>query len=645
MIQSIGRYQVEAIIGRGGMGVVYKAFDPMLQRTVALKVISGIALDEGSARERLLREARAAGQLAHRNIVVIHDLGEDQGQPYLAMEYLTGSSLDASLQRGPLPLDRVIDLVSQLCDGLEYAHQRGLVHRDIKPANLFVTDSGDLKILDFGLVQLSTSSLTRSQTVMGTASYMAPEQVRGERVDHRVDIFATGAVLYELVTGRKAFDGDSYATTMYKILQGQPEPLTLFAPDLPQLLITAVDRALAKEPGARYARATDIRRDLDACRHAIGTRLMSPASIVPSRDVPEGKARRSFLQPSRLAAAAAVGAALIMAGVLWYWGAGLPPLASDSNPETITPPSTQVSSASTDVSSLPAVPVAQPNQTPSASAPAPGPAPARTAPDVPPAPSPSTSPAAVAVDRRPITAAAIRAEQARSAADAADAPSLAPAQYAAAVTLEAQARALGDTAPVAEVTAKFVEAEARFRAAAIEARAEARARAAAAAAPSPQNAAAPRGTAPPAADLPPPSAEDARQPLDTRVAGATPAPSDSLPRASAVNTDTLVRDVVAQYIAALEGRSLPALKRVWPALAGAQERAIQREFANATSVQVRFTDPRTSLDGETATVTGRREYRLVTQDGQQLSTVTTTTLTLRRTGDAWHIERIVHQPR
>lgn len=644
MIQSIGRYQVEALIGRGGMGVVYKAFDPMLQRTVALKVISGIALDEGSARERLLREARAAGQLAHRNIVVIHDLGEDQGQPYLAMEYLTGSSLDASLQRGPLPIDRVIDLASQLCDGLEYAHQRGLVHRDIKPANLFVTGSGDLKILDFGLVQVATSSLTRSQTVMGTASYMAPEQVRGERVDHRVDIFATGAVLYELVTGRKAFDGDSYATTMYKILEGQPEPLTQVAPDLPQILITAIDRALAKEPGARYARAADLRRDLDAARNAIGTRVVYPASIVPSRDVRTEEARRSVLQPSRLAAAAAAGATLIMAGGLWYWGAGLPPLASNSNPETITPPSTQAPSASADVSSRPAVPVAEPAQTPSTAVPASGAAPPPTSPDVPPAPSRSATPAAVAEDRRPITAAALRAEQARSAADAADAPSLAPVQYAAAVTLDAQARALGDTAPVAEVTAKFVEAEARFRAAAIEARAEARARAAAAA-PSPQNAAAARGAASPAADLPPPSAEDAREPLDTRVASATPAPPDSLPRASAANTETLIRDVVAQYIAALEGRSLPALKRVWPALAGAQERAIQREFDNATSVQVRFTDPRTSLDGETATVTGRREYRLVTQDGQQLSTVTTTILTLRRTGDAWHIERIVHQPR
>jgi serine/threonine-protein kinase len=643
MIQSIGRYQVEGTIGRGGMGVVYKAFDPMLQRTVALKVISGIALDEGSARERLLREARAAGQLTHRNIVVIHDLGEDQGQPYLAMEYLTGSSLDAYLQQGPLPLARIIDFGAQLCDGLEYAHQRGLVHRDIKPANLFVTDSGDLKILDFGLVQLATSSLTRSQTVMGTASYMAPEQVRGERVDHRVDIFAAGAVLYELVARRKAFDGDSYATTMYKILQDHPEPLVQFAPDLPQTFISAVARALAKEPGDRYQRAADMRRDLDACRNAVGTHLASRASVVPSRAVVEADARPSRFRSSRVAAA--VGTALIATGGIWYWSSNRLPSTRDSEPEPVTPASTTVAAipATEAIAPSPEA-VAQPNQFPPTAPPAPGPAPAREAAAIQPAPSPPPDIAAGAAGRRAITAAAIRAEQARSAADAEEARTMAPGQYAAAAALEADARALADTAPVADVTAKFVEAEARFRAAAIEARAEARARARVA---PPQNTAASASApSPPAAPAAPPAGDAGPQTPDARTRdGAAASSADTLPRRSPVSTEALIHEVVAQYVAALEGRSMAALKRVWPTLTGAQERAIQSEFANATSVRARFTDPRTSIDGNTATVTGTREYRLVTQDGQQLSTVTSTTFTLRRTGDAWHIERIVHQAR
>ena len=281
MSQTIGRYQVEETIGRGGMGVVYKAFDPVLQRTVALKVLSGITLDDPDARERLMREARSAGQLAHKNIIVIHDLGEDQGQPYLAMEYLSGVSLETYIRRGPMALDRIVDVAVQICEGLDYAHRRSIVHRDIKPANLFMTESGEVKILDFGLVQIVSSSLTRSKSMMGTVSYMSPEQVRGERVDHRADLFATGAVLYELITRRKAFESDSLATTMYKILQDAPEPLERHVPGVPAPLASVVDRALAKDAAQRYQSAADMRRDLEACREpaATGSHVMAAPTL------------------------------------------------------------------------------------------------------------------------------------------------------------------------------------------------------------------------------------------------------------------------------------------------------------------------------------------------------------------------------
>ena len=208
------------------MGVVYRAHDTLLERVVALKIISTSIEDNPDLRERFFREARAAGQLSHRNIITIHDLGEHEGQPFLSMEFLTGEDLQHRLARQePMSLRRKLEVASEICDGLSYAHRRGLVHRDVKPANIFITDEGVVKLLDFGLARMVTSELTRSNMMMGTLNYMSPEQVRGERTDHRADIFSFGVVLYEMLSGRKAFQGDSFATTLYKILQDVPEPL------------------------------------------------------------------------------------------------------------------------------------------------------------------------------------------------------------------------------------------------------------------------------------------------------------------------------------------------------------------------------------------------------------------------------------
>jgi eukaryotic-like serine/threonine-protein kinase len=184
-MQTVGRYELVEKLGQGGMGAVYRAHDTLLERTVAVKVISATIDQNDELRERFFREARAAGQLSHKNIITIHDLGEHEGQPYLAMEYLHGQDLlarMASPQR--MSLRRRVEIATEVCEGLEYAHNHGIVHRDIKPANIFITDSGAVKILDFGLARLVTSELTRSNMMMGTVNYMAPEQVRGERIDH-----------------------------------------------------------------------------------------------------------------------------------------------------------------------------------------------------------------------------------------------------------------------------------------------------------------------------------------------------------------------------------------------------------------------------------------------------------------------------
>jgi serine/threonine-protein kinase len=265
-MNTIGRYQLVEKLGQGGMGVVYRALDPLLQRVVAVKLIA--AIEPGSdVRERFFREARAAGQLSHKNIITIHDLGEHEGQPFLAMEFLEGQDLQQRMAgQVPMSLARKLELAIEICEGIEYAHDHGVIHRDIKPANIFLTNSGPAKILDFGLARLITSELTNSNMMMGTLNYMAPEQVRGERADHRSDIFSTGVVLYELLGGRKAFEGDSFGATLYKILEEIPEPLRNINADLPPALIDIVERALQKPREARYSHMSDMLRDLTAYR-------------------------------------------------------------------------------------------------------------------------------------------------------------------------------------------------------------------------------------------------------------------------------------------------------------------------------------------------------------------------------------------
>src|SRR5215470_336807 len=271
-IRRFGRYEIVAELGRGAMGVVYRARDPEIDREVALKTFSMIGLEreqQEEFRQRFVGEARAAGRLSHPGIITIFDVGqnpEDQ-TPYIVLEFVAGESLSKILNRQKrLPLSTALQLAEELADALDYAHAQGVVHRDIKPANILVTADGHAKIADFGIAKLNLSQLTVPGRVLGTPAYMAPEQLSGEGVDGRSDIFSVGVILYAMVTGHSPFHGNSATTVCYKVVNRDPVPASAFDLDLPQTLDAVIFRAMAKDPADRYQRGADLANDLRELR-------------------------------------------------------------------------------------------------------------------------------------------------------------------------------------------------------------------------------------------------------------------------------------------------------------------------------------------------------------------------------------------
>ncbi len=263
----LGKYEIKEALGKGAMGVVYKAFDPFIERFVAIKTIRKDLVDAEVAKQYMARfknEARAAGRLNHPNIVAVYEYGEDETVTYIAMEYVEGSGLREHLNRHEVfDFARLVKMMRQLLDALDFAHARGVIHRDIKPSNLIVTDNGDLKVADFGIARIDTSNLTMAGMVIGTPSYMSPEQCRGLEVDARSDLFSTGVVLYELLTGEKPFRG-TIETIAYKIChEDPPAPSTLSTLKLPPDVDRLVSTALAKAPANRYQTAREFREALD----------------------------------------------------------------------------------------------------------------------------------------------------------------------------------------------------------------------------------------------------------------------------------------------------------------------------------------------------------------------------------------------
>ena len=274
----LGKYEIRKMLGKGSMGMVFLAHDPVLERDVAIKVMAGSSINDERMRERFEREAKAVARLHHPNIVTIHDLGYDQqGSPFIAMELLEGADLEHLIKMNPPSVIRGLEILTQVCRGLHHAHAAGIVHRDVKPANLFVTKDG-AKIMDFGVARWMQSSQTQSGIVLGTASYMSPEQIRGERVDGRSDIFSVGIVLYQLLTNKNFFSGDTIETVFFKTLSEDPPDLVMpDGRDLPELQ-EIVSLALAKDAEDRYSSA-------EKMATAIETFLRAHSAALPEKPV------------------------------------------------------------------------------------------------------------------------------------------------------------------------------------------------------------------------------------------------------------------------------------------------------------------------------------------------------------------------
>jgi eukaryotic-like serine/threonine-protein kinase len=265
--KTISHYMILEKLGEGGMGVVYKALDTKLNRTVALKFLPAKALQSEEEKRRIVREAQAAAVLNHPNIATVHEINEINDQSFIVMEYIEGSGLEKRIAKGSLKIDGVLDLVIQIGEGIQAAHENGIVHRDIKPNNVMVTETGRVKLMDFGLVKMrDVSLLTKEGTTLGTVPYMSPEQAMGEEVDHRTDLWSLGVLLYEMIAGQRPFKSDYEQALIYLIINEDPEPLRKHVPDISLELVRIIDRLLEKNKENRYPSATELLNDLKKYR-------------------------------------------------------------------------------------------------------------------------------------------------------------------------------------------------------------------------------------------------------------------------------------------------------------------------------------------------------------------------------------------
>ncbi|MDX1694311.1 MAG: protein kinase [Ketobacteraceae bacterium] len=329
---SIGKYNIEGVLGKGAMGVVYKGFDPNIARPVAIKTIHKNLLDSEMGQEMLRRfqtEAQAVGKLSHPNIVGIYEFDQYQGTPYFVMEFVEGRDLKSVIKEKKIfTLDEAIKIISSVLDGLAYVHEFGIVHRDIKPANIFITNKGIVKIADFGIARMDNSELTQVGSVLGTPSYMSPEQCIGAGVDARSDLFSTGVMLYELITGKKPFRADQAQAIINNVINLKPENPTSINKNLPSSCDQLMKKALAKNANQRYQAASEFKHDLEKCKK--GKHVYGPRA------------------PWYIGGSAVAGTAIVIAGLVYTFlpqgQNGTGPSIANGNQAVATPVTTPVTS-------------------------------------------------------------------------------------------------------------------------------------------------------------------------------------------------------------------------------------------------------------------------------------------------------------
>lgn len=327
LLGRLGAYEVSEIIGRGGTGVVLKAFDPALQRYVAVKALAAHLATNAAARRRFAREAQAAAAVVHEHVVAIHAVNETAGQPYLVMQYVAGRSLEERLDDdGPLELGEIVRIAMQAAAGLAAAHAQGLVHRDVKPANILLENGVErVKLSDFGLARaIDDASLTQSGVVSGTPQYMAPEQARGEALDHRADLFSLGSVMYAMCTGHSPFRAETLMGVLRRICDDRPRPVREINPEVSQWLAEVIDRLLAKQPMDRFQTADELAELLGQYLAHLRQPMRSP------RPALQGKNRSSRRRRWIFGAVGAAGVAATLLAAAGMWSALAPDSDADS---------------------------------------------------------------------------------------------------------------------------------------------------------------------------------------------------------------------------------------------------------------------------------------------------------------------------
>jgi serine/threonine-protein kinase len=601
-IPDIGKYRILELVGEGAMGVVYKAVDSVLDRTVAIKVMNDAIARHEELRQRFLREAQAAASLQHPNVVSIYDLGEVDGHLFIAMEFVQGADLETLMKSGqPLTLPEKLDIVIDVLTGLSFTHKRGIVHRDIKPANIRVTEDGRAKLMDFGVAHLTSSNLTSTGASLGTPVYMSPEQITGGKATPATDVFAVGAVLYELLTGCKPFDSQTLQGLFYKILTEKPKPIREALPGLPSALDHIVEKAMAKDAPQRYQSALDMANDLSGVRSMLSGPGY-PSSVSLSATV-EHAIRRSQqaakvrMVRRELVAAGALAAALVIALGWWQLGKGHAPAASSTSQ---TPPATPVPATGASgqqvatVATAPTPPAAAAPVDSATAAPAADPAPKkaeRPAPK-PERPAPNERVGRNATPPQPTRSSASATRQAvtppsRPAPSASNAP---PTTVAAAPPVVApQSSVAQPSVTQPSVTQPTVQ----------------------------QGIAAPRPV--------------------SAAAQTNSTPSEAPPPAPAPPTASDVAPVLEAYARAIESRDVSAIRRVYPGLTADQQRGFEQFFESARKINVTFRVA--SVDGTPSTadvrVTGRYEYE--NSAGRAERTAVAFAAAVRKDGSAWRL--------